>query len=64
MASTAEAKARYARELRQFTAARETLENPSSAAKRKHPVAHAARHGPRNLHGSHARNEHQFKDTL
>ncbi|KAJ7656066.1 hypothetical protein DFH06DRAFT_1328903 [Mycena polygramma] len=52
MAPTAEARARYARELvehtmRQFTAARETPENPSSAAKRKHPAAHAARDGPR-----------------
>ncbi|KAJ7656093.1 hypothetical protein DFH06DRAFT_1132575 [Mycena polygramma] len=52
MAPTAEARARYALELvehtmRQFTAARETLENPSSAAKRKHPAAHAARDGPR-----------------
>ncbi|KAJ7656076.1 hypothetical protein DFH06DRAFT_1328904 [Mycena polygramma] len=52
MAPTAEARARYARELvehtmRQFTAARETLENPSSAAKRKHPAAHTARDGPR-----------------
>ncbi|KAJ7656053.1 hypothetical protein DFH06DRAFT_1132539 [Mycena polygramma] len=52
MAPTAEARARYARELvehtmRQFTAARETLENPSSAPKRKHPAAHAARDGPR-----------------
>ncbi|KAJ7656096.1 hypothetical protein DFH06DRAFT_1328922 [Mycena polygramma] len=52
MAPTVEARARYARELvehtmGQFTAARETLEDPSSAAKRKHPAAHAARDGPR-----------------
>ncbi|KAJ6471259.1 hypothetical protein C8R47DRAFT_1077356 [Mycena vitilis] len=51
MAPTTEARARYARELvehtmRQFTAARETLENSSSAAKRK-PAAHAARDGHR-----------------
>ncbi|KAJ7656065.1 hypothetical protein DFH06DRAFT_1328892 [Mycena polygramma] len=48
----AEARARYARELvehtmRQFTTAREALENPSSAAKRKHTAPHAARDGPR-----------------
>ncbi|KAJ7656074.1 hypothetical protein DFH06DRAFT_1328902 [Mycena polygramma] len=33
--------------MRQFITAREALENPSSAAKRKHTAPHAARDGPR-----------------